>query len=137
MSSWNQPQPQPNIVGNATFNPYMMPQYPQYKLPTYKADPIQGENAAWQFPIGPSSEIYLPDNNEDIIWWIRTDNAGNRTVTPFDVKLHEKPEPVDMNKILERLEALEEKVNAKSNKSNAKRNNSNPNVVAEPIVLDQ
>jgi hypothetical protein len=40
-----------------------------------------------------------------------------------------------MNKILERLEALEEKVNAKSNKSNAKRNNSNPVVATEPVVV--
>ena len=141
MSSWNQPQSQPNqtLVGNAQFNPYFN-MYPQQaaanvynKLPVYKADPIQGENAAWQFPMGPNSEIYLPDNEEDIIWWIRTDGAGNRTVTPFDVKLHKKPEPVDMNKILERLEALEEKVNAKSNKSNAKRNN-NPVTVVEPVV---
>jgi len=83
------------------------------RLPIYRADPIHGENAAWQFPMGPNSEIYLPDADYDIIWWIRTDNNNNRNVKPFDVKPHEKPEPVDMNKLLERIDALEEKVNAK------------------------
>jgi hypothetical protein len=33
-----------------------------------------------QFPMAPNSEIYLPDANQDIIWWIRTDNMGNHLV---------------------------------------------------------
>ena len=130
MNSWiNQNQ-------NSQFNPYTgsnMPYnlntYYNGRAPVYKADPIHGENAAWQFPIG-GGEIYLPDADEDIIWWIRIDQNGNKQVTPFDISLHEKPQPVDMNTILERLSALEEKVNAKSNKSNAKRNNEPATVVA-------
>jgi len=54
--------------------------YAQSRLPVYHADPIHGENAAWQFPMGPNSDIWLPDANEDIIWWIRVDANGNRTV---------------------------------------------------------
>jgi len=108
-------------VGNASFNPYPNTIWPQARAPVYSAPPIHGENAAWQFPMGPNSEIYLPDADEDLIWWIRTDNNNNRTVTPFDVKLHQKPEPIDMNSILDRINALEEKINAKYNKSNAKR----------------
>jgi hypothetical protein len=30
--------------------------------------------------MGPNSEIYLPDADQDIIWWIRTDMNNNRTV---------------------------------------------------------
>ena len=89
--------------------------------PIYRADPIHGENAAWQFPMGINSEIYLPDADKDIIWWIRTDAQGNKNVVPFDVLPHKDPEPIDMNAILERLNILEEKINAKQNKSNAKR----------------
>jgi len=37
------------------------------------------------------------------------------------VSPHKKPEPIDMNSILERLGAVEEWINGKSNKSNAKR----------------
>ena len=90
--------------------------------PVYKAEPIHGENAAWAFPIG-GGEIWLPDADKDMIWWIRIDQNGNKQVLPFDVKPHEEPQQVDMNEILARLGALEEWVNGKSNKSNAKRTN--------------
>ena len=113
MSSWNQ-----NNSNSTGYSPYT--NWPSQRLPFYKADPIHGENAAWQFPIG-GGEIYLPDADKDIIWWIRVDSNGSKSVTPFDVTPHQEPAPVDMNLILERLNLLEEKVNAKQNKSNAKR----------------
>ena len=110
-------------MNGMNFNPYQtqwnIPQ--QNRLSSYKADPIQGENAAWQFPIGPNSDIWLPDANEDIVWWIRTDMHGNKTVTGFDIALHQKQPPVDTNDLAARLAAVEEWINAKSNKSNAKR----------------
>ena len=123
MNSWNQNNNNNLQVGQANFSPYtnyMNSPTNFNRLPIYKADPIHGENAAWQFPIG-GGEIYLPDADEDVIWWIKVDQNGNKQVIPFDVTPHKKPEPVDMNKILERLDALEEKINAKQNKSNAKR----------------
>ena len=97
------------------------------RLPVYKADPIHGENAAWQFPMGPNSEIYLPDADQDIIWWIRTDANGNKNVLPFDVLPHKKEEQVNMDNILARLTAVEEWINGKQNKSNAKRSVSTTN----------
>ena len=121
MNTWNQNN---NVVGQAQFNPYMTPSWNQYtpqKLPVYSAAPIHGENAAWQFPMGPNSEIYLPDADEDLIWWIRTDNNGNRSVQAFDVTPHKKPEPIDTNDLAARLAAVEEWINGKQNKSNAKR----------------
>lgn len=128
MSLWNQPTNNNNnvMMGGASFSPYnnmyqnWMPQ-PQ-RLPTYHAEPIHGENAAWQFPMGPNSEIYLPDADEDIIYWIRTDANGNKNVILFDVALHEKKPQVDTNDLAARLAAVEEWINGKQNKSNAKRN---------------
>ena len=111
------------MPNNQQINNYPYNWVAQSRLPVYRADPIHGENAAWQFMMGPNSEIYLPDDTENIIWWIRTDQNGNRSVTPFDVSPHKKPEPIDINAILTRLDSLEEKVNAKFNKSNAKRAN--------------
>lgn len=130
MNSWNQPQN--NTVGQASFSPYygMSPYQQTMRAPVYKADPIHGEQAAWQFPIS-GGEIYLPDADEDIIWWIRIDQNGQKSVTPFDVKLHETPKPIDMNDILARLGAVEEWINGKSNKSNAKRSN---NAVAATVT---
>ena len=125
MNSWNQPQqPQPynNMVGQAQFSPYTNYNWNiSQRAPVYRADPIHGENAAWAFPIG-GGEIYLPDADEDIIWWIRIDQNGNRIVTPFDVTPHQKPVQVDTQDLAARLAAVEEWINGKQNKSNAKRN---------------
>ena len=120
-------------MGGMNFNPYQQPQqWPmsqQTRLPMYKAEPLQGENAAWQFPMGPNSEIWLPDAIDDMVWWIRTDMHGNKTVTGFDISLHQKPQPVDTNDLAARLAAVEEWINAKSNKSNAKRSTNAPATV--------
>ena len=126
MNSWmNQNQNQNNMVmGQTQFTPYqnMWGGYQTQRLPIYHAEPIHGENAAWQFPMGPNSEIYLPDADEDVIWWIRTDANGNRNVLCFDAILREKKQPVDTNDLAARLAAVEEWINGKQNKSNAKRN---------------
>lgn len=127
MNSWIPNQNNNMVMGQAMFNPYNQ-QYSlpttnmyQNKLPTYHAEPIHGENAAWQFAMGPNSEIYLPDADEDLIWWIRTDQNGNKNVIPFDVSPHQKKPEIDMNDLAARLAAVEEWINGKQNKSNAKR----------------
>ena len=135
MNSWNQNQTQNNMtMGQASFNPYWGMNQPtssyNMRAPVYHAEPIHGENAAWAFPIG-GGDIWLPDVDQDIIWWIRIDQNGNKQVKPFDLKPHEEPQPVDMENILARLGALEEWVNGKQSKSNAKRNvSTNPANVA-------
>ena len=131
MNSWNQPQNNNNnmVMGQAQFNPYSSWNFPNAQprtfnqpLPTYHAEPIHGENAAWQFPMGPNSDIWLPDADTDIIWWIRTDHVGNKSVNGFNVTARVEQSEVSMNDILKRLTALEDRINVKSNKSNAKRN---------------
>ena len=137
MNSWTQPQQTNNMMmGQAQFNPYWgYTPTNNYRAPVYHAEPIHGKDAAWQFPIGPNSEIYLPDADDDIIWWIRTDANGNKNVIPFDVVPHEEPKPIDMESILARLGAVEEWINGKQNKSNAKRNvSSNPVATTATIV---
>ena len=112
------------VMGQAQFNPYnqnnLWGQYTQQRLPVYRADPIHGEQAAWQFPMGPNSEIYLPDADDDIIWWIRTDQNGNKNVMGFNVAPIKKKEPVDTEDLAARLAVVEEWINGKQNKSNAK-----------------
>lgn len=125
MNSWNQPMNNNMVMGNASFSPYynntqMWPQQ-QQRAPVYHAEPIHGESAAWSFPIG-GGEIWLPDADRDIIWWIRIDQNGNKQVKPFDVTPHEEKPPVDTNDLAARLAAVEEWINGKQNKSNAKRN---------------
>ena len=128
MNTWSQNQNQNNlVVGQAQFNPYQPNMWGNYRLPVYSTTPIHGQNAAWQFPMGPNSEIYLPDADQDIIWWIRTDANGMRTVQAFDVVPHEEPKPIDTNDLAARLTAVEEWINGKQNKSNAKRSVSTTN----------
>ena len=137
MNSWNQPQQNNNtVMGQTQFSPYqnIQPRMFNPPLPIYKAEPIHGENAAWQIPMGPNSEIYLPDADEDIIWWIRTDANGNKNVVPFDVTPHQKPQQVDMNEVLARLSAVEEWINGKQNKSNAKRSTTVSANTAAPVA---
>ena len=138
MSNYFQTQnQQPLVNGGASFAPYNNPYFPmqqQQRLPEYTAAPIDGENAAQQFPMGANSEIYLPDADQDIIWWIRTDANGNKNVQGFDVKPHQAPVQVDTNDLAARLAAVEEWINAKSNKSNAKRSATTATVGADTIA---
>jgi len=95
-------------------------------LPRCEAPQLKGRNQAERFQMAPGSEIYLPDADEDIIWWIRVTNNNEHIVVPLDVSLHQDPEPVDLNALVKRLNNLEEQLNnAKLNKSNAKRQHSN------------
>lgn len=128
-NGWNQIQ-----MGGASFAPYVNQTWQQQRLPVYSAQPIHGRDAAMQFLMAPNSEIYLPDADQDIIWWIRTDNMGNHLVQGFDIKLHQDPVPVDTNELAARLAAVEEWINAKSNKSNAKRVQPNNSTATEPIT---
>lgn len=134
MNTWSQNQNQ-NSLGQVPYNQYTWNVQPQ-RLPVYRADPIHGQNAAWQFPMGPNSEIYLPDADEDIIWWIRSDANGNKNVMAFDAKPHETPKQVDMEEINARLAAVEEWINGKQNKSNAKRNTAPATVATVPTVVE-
>lgn len=116
--------------------PYNYNMFNRMGGPHYDAPMLHGRSAAEQFPIGPNSQIFLPDADQNIIWWIKTDNVGTKTITPFAVSLYTEPTPVDLNDLQSRLAALEEKVNVKYNKQNAKRTNSNNTPVAaatEPI----
>lgn len=105
-----------NWMGN---QPITMPQ--RWNLPHYESPCINGRADANAFQMGPNSSIWLPDANDDIIWWIRTDNMGNKNVTPWAVSPYQEPKPVDFNALEARLANLEEQINAKQNKSNTKR----------------
>lgn len=113
---------QQNLMGQVQNNAY-----PAWgRFPVYNFAPIQGEIAAWQFPLGPCSELCLPDMDENIIWWIKTDNNNCRSVQGFDITPHKKPDTED---ILSRLDAIEEWINGKSNKPAPKQNSTTNSAV--------
>ena len=82
---------------------------------------VNGRAGAESFAMAPNSDDILLDQNEPIIWFVQTDGAGYKTVTPYDSSPHKEVKPEDTMKSLEdRITKLEEEMrNGKSNNSAA------------------
>ena len=83
-------------------------------FPRYEIIKVKGQNGAEAFQMAPNSQILLLDENDPLIWFVQTDGAGYKTVTPYSITPFQPSPPVDLNSIEQRLSALEEKINAKS-----------------------
>ena len=107
--------------------PGNQPQAPERHV--VKVNGIEGANA---FNMPPNSDDILLDQNNPLIYFVQTDGAGYKTVTPYDISIHKQVNPEDQFKSLEdRIAKLEEAMaNGKSNyrpneqrpKSDAQRN---------------
>lgn len=84
---------------------------------------VTGRAGAEAYQLGPDSSILLLDNTAPIVWLVKTDGAGYKSLSAYDITPHEEKAPEDQYKSLEeRITKLEETINAKqSNTSNAKR----------------
>lgn len=84
---------------------------------------VTGRAGAESYQLGPDSSILLLDNTAPIVWLVKSDGAGYKTLSAYDIKPHEEEKPIDHFKELEdRITKLEETVNAKqSNTTNARR----------------
>ena len=84
---------------------------------------VTGRAGADAYQLGPDSSILLLDNTAPIVWLVKTDGAGYKTLVGYDIVPHKEEKPVDHYKELEdRILKLEETVNAKqSNTTNARR----------------
>lgn len=84
---------------------------------------VTGRSGAETFQLAPDSSILLLDNTAPIVWLVKTDGAGYKSLVPYDIKPHEEEKPTDQYKKLEdRITKLEETINAKqSNTTSSKR----------------
>ena len=84
---------------------------------------VTGRAGAEAYQLRPDSSILLLDNTAPIVWFVKSDGAGYKTLAAYDIKPHAEEKPVDHFKELEdRITKLEETVNAKqSNTTNARR----------------
>ena len=83
---------------------------------------VTGRAGAEAYQLSADSSVLLLDNTAPIVWLVKTDGAGYKSLMPYDIKPHEEEKPIDHYKALEeRITKLEEAVNGKSNTSNAKR----------------
>ena len=67
--------------------------------PQYDVVKVNGENGANAFQMGPNSKILLLDENEPILWFVQTDGAGYKTITPYDILPHKKTPSININEL--------------------------------------
>ena len=110
------------VFGQTGMNSYMSSTNVN-NLPRYSIIKVHGYNGADAFQMGPNSQVFLLDDNDPLIWFVQTDGAGYKTITPYDVAPHQTAPQVDVQSLEARVRTLEEQIsNVKSysgpNKSN-------------------
>lgn len=110
----------PTNYGN--FNPYLNPQYSVANSAPMRSEIIRvnGENGARAFNIAANSSALLLDENAPIVWFVQSDGAGYKSVTPYTITPYQQEPPINAKDLETRVARLEEIVNGKSNTSNAK-----------------
>jgi hypothetical protein len=108
---------------NNQLSQLLLQQTLQPQLSQQKVVEVTGRAGAEAFQLAPDSSVLLLDNTAPLVWLVKTDGAGYKSLKPYDIKEHEEEKPVDHYKNLEeRISKLEEVINAKqSNSTNAKR----------------
>lgn len=101
-------------------------------LPRYNIIQVHGQNGAEAFQMAPNSKVLLLDDNDPILWFVQTDGAGYKTITPYALSPLQQEPQIDLNSIEMRLTALEEKINAKSNTGTNKQRKSNSHEQQQP-----
>lgn len=98
--------PLPGAQGTPT-NPFTQYLSGMFQQPL-KIPKVTGREGANAYDMPADSEILLLDQNDPIVWLVQTDSARLKTITPFDIALHEDEEKKAMSSIEERLSKLEE-----------------------------
>lgn len=93
-------------------------------FPRYNIIQVNGRNGAEALQMAPNSKVLLLDETEPLIWFVQTDGAGYKTITPYSITPYQQAAPIDINDLDARLKTLEEKFYAKSyNGANKQRKN--------------
>ena len=102
-----------------------------YYQPHYDIIQVKGKNGAEALQMAPNSKVLLLDETDPLVWFVQTDGAGYKTITPYSITPYEPAPPIDLNALEARITSLEEKLNAKSNtgtnKKQQQRNNTTSN----------
>ena len=108
------PYAYPNPYQN--FNPTTVPQYsPQQVIK------VNGRNGAEAYRMPANSSALLLDESAPIVWLAQTDGAGYKTITAYDITVHQEVPPIDVKTLEERISKLEEALHNESDTTNFKR----------------
>jgi len=98
---------------------YYQPMYPQMQMPQMPQNyshqqqivKVNGKNGAEAYQMMPNSSALLLDETSPIVYLAQSDGAGYKTITAYDIQLHQDAPPVDTQDLLQRVTRLEEKIN--------------------------
>lgn len=79
----------PNYSFQSPFGNGMNVSYQSQQLPHYDIVKVNGRNGAEAFQMGPNSQVLLLDETAPVLWLASTDGAGYKTVSAFDISLHQ------------------------------------------------
>lgn len=81
---------------------------------------VSGRGGAEAYHMEADESVLLLDTTAPIVWLVQTDGAGYKTLTPYDITVHEEKPPEDKFKLLEdRIKKLEDAAYGQSNSANA------------------
>lgn len=83
---------------------------------------VHGKNGAEMYQMMPNSSVLLLDELEPIVYLAQTDGAGYKTITAYDIQVHQELPPVDTRSLEQRITKLEEMLNDESYHTNFKSN---------------
>lgn len=118
-----------NLRGNNTNNYNNF--YGMNMAPKYNIIQVHGQNGAEALQMAPNSKVLLLDENDPIVWFVQTDGAGYKTVTPYSIKPYQPAPQVNFQTLEARIAALEEKINAKPNSGTNKQQKRNVNTESD------
>ena len=76
---------------------------------------VHGKSGADAYRMSPNSSALLLDETEPLIYLAQTDGAGYKTITAYDIQLHQELPPVDTHSLEQRITRIEEILNNESN----------------------
>ena len=93
---------------------YPRPNMPRPQMPRRMIDRVHGREGAERIAMGPNEEAAVLDETAPILWIIKTDSAGYKVLTPFEIRPYQPKPPVDLDDLAARVKRMEEAVYAKS-----------------------
>ena len=98
---------------------------------------VNGMESAQNYPMAKDSSALVLDSNAPIVYMLKTDSSGFKTIKPFTISEF-KPEPeIDMRALLDRVDAIEKRLNDESDNRTVERNKTNNATNRASKVFDE
>ena len=99
--------------------PYAYPNLYQSQMfsTTQQIIKVHGRQGAETYNMSPNSSVLLLDETEPIVYLAQTDGAGYKTITAYDIQIHQELPPVDTRSLEQRITKIEEMLNESNHTS--------------------